>query len=86
MMQNSIFKVSKCFNIFYTIFTQVLDKIEILSFQEMLNAYCQPLFKCCKIFNYFFLLIYLGEGRGRGGARMHVYLWEYIVSLYYRTA
>ena len=32
-----------------------------------------------------FLFIYLGEGRG-GGALMHVYVWEHIVSLYYRTA
>ena len=31
-----------------------------------------------------FLCIYLGEGRG--GALMHVYVWEHIVSLYYRTA
>ena len=29
--------------------------------------------------------IYLGEGRGGGGALMHVYLWEDIVSLSYRT-
>ena len=32
-----------------------------------------------------FLCIYLGEKRG-GGAIMHVYVWEHIVSLYYRTA
>ena len=32
-----------------------------------------------------FLCIYLGEKRG-GGALMHVYVWEHIVSLYYRTA
>ena len=32
-----------------------------------------------------FLCIYFGEGRG-GGALMHVYIWEHIVSLYYRTA
>ena len=31
-----------------------------------------------------FLCIYLGEKRG--GALMHVYEWEHIVSLYYRTA
>ena len=31
-----------------------------------------------------FLCIYLGE-KG-GGALMHVYVWEHIVSLYYRTA
>ena len=38
MMQNSIVKVSKCFNIFYTIFTQVLDKIE--NFELPKNAQC----------------------------------------------
>ena len=32
-----------------------------------------------------FLCIYLGE-KGGGGALMHVYEWEHIVSLYYRTA
>ena len=32
-----------------------------------------------------FLCIYLGEKWG-GGAIMHVYVWEHIVSLYYRTA
>ena len=37
-MQNSIVKVSKCFNIFYTIFTQVLDKIENFEFPR--NAQC----------------------------------------------
>ena len=31
-----------------------------------------------------FLCIYLGE-KG-GGALMHVYVWEHIISLYYRTA
>ena len=31
-----------------------------------------------------FLCIYLGE-KGGGGSLMHVYVWEYIVSLYYRT-
>ena len=31
-----------------------------------------------------FLCIYLGEKKG--GALMHVYVWEHIVSLYYRTA
>ena len=38
MLQNSIFKVCKCFNIFYTIFTQVLDKIENFEFPR--NAQC----------------------------------------------
>ena len=34
-----------------------------------------------------FLCIYLGEKKGGGGgALMHVYEWEHIVSLYYRTA
>ena len=32
-----------------------------------------------------FLCIYLGDKRG-GGALMHVYVWEHIDSLYYRTA
>ena len=32
-----------------------------------------------------FLCIYLGE-KGVGVALMHVYVWEHIVSLYYRTA
>ena len=32
-----------------------------------------------------FLCIYLSEKRG-GGALMHVYVWEHIVSLSYRTA
>ena len=32
-----------------------------------------------------FLCIYLGE-KGGGGTPMHVYVWEHIVSLYYRTA
>ena len=32
----------------------------------------------------YFLWIYLGE-KGGGGALMHVYVWEHIASLYYRT-
>ena len=33
-----------------------------------------------------FLCIYLSEKGGGGCALMHVYVWEHIVSLYYRTA
>ena len=34
-----------------------------------------------------FLWIYLGEKwKGGRGALMHVYVWEHIASLYYRTA
>ena len=33
-----------------------------------------------------FLCIYLGEKGGGGALIMHVYVWEHIVSLYYRTA
>ena len=33
-----------------------------------------------------FLWIYLGERGGGGVALMHVYVWEHIASLYYRTA
>ena len=36
-------------------------------------------------FNEFSMYLFLGEKRG-GGALMHVYVWEHIVSLYYRTA
>ena len=38
--------------------------------------------KCFKSFNDF-LCIYLGEARGE---LMHVYVWDYTVSLYYRSA
>ena len=38
MLQNSIFEVCKCFNIFYTIFTQVSDKIENFEFPR--NVQC----------------------------------------------
>ena len=41
-------------------------------------------FKCLKNLM-IFLRIYLGEERG-GGALIHVYVWEHIVSLYYSTA
>ena len=32
-----------------------------------------------------FLCIYLGEKGGGGVALMHVYVWEHIINLYYRT-
>ena len=35
-------------------------------------------------FNDFLKCIYLGEGRG--GALMHVYVWEHMCSPYYKTA
>ena len=38
MLQNLIFKVCKCFDIFYTLFSQVKDKIEIFEFPR--NAQC----------------------------------------------
>ena len=41
-------------------------------------------FKCFKIFNEF--LRHLFKWREGGAALMHVYVWEYIVSLNYRTA
>ena len=47
------------------------------------NAYIKGLNSLCILLN--FLCIYLGE-KGGGGALMHVYEWEHIVSLYYRTA
>ena len=37
-------------------------------------------FKCIKYCNEFYL------GEERGGALMHVYKWEHIVSIYFRTA
>ena len=46
------------------------------------NAYIKDLNTWRILMN--FLCIYLGEGRG--GALMHVYVLEHIVSLYYRTA
>ena len=46
------------------------------------NAYIKDLNALRILMN--FLCIYLGEKEG--GALMHVYVWEYIVSLYYRTA
>ena len=33
-----------------------------------------------------FLCIYFAEKKGGGVALMHVYVWEHIVSLYYRTS
>ena len=49
------------------------------------NAYMKDLNALRILMN--FLCIYLGE-KGRGGALMHVhvYVWEHIVSIYYRTA
>ena len=47
------------------------------------NAYIKDLNALRLLMN--FLCIYLGE-IGGGGALMHVYVWEHIVSLYYRTA
>ena len=47
------------------------------------NAYIKDLNALRILMN--FLCIYLGE-KGGGGALMHVYVWEHIVSLYYRTA
>ena len=35
--------------------------------------------------NFLHVCIYLGE-KGGGGALVHVYVWEHIASLYYRTA
>ena len=46
------------------------------------NAYIKDLNALRILMN--FLCIYLGEKVG-GGALMHVYVWEHIVSLYYRT-
>ena len=46
------------------------------------NAYIKYLNALRILMN--FLCIYLSEKRG--GALMHVYVWEHIVSLYYRTA
>ena len=36
-------------------------------------------------FNEFSMYLFKWKGGG-GGALMHVYVWEHIVSLYYRTA
>ena len=47
------------------------------------NAYIKDLNALRILIN--FLCIYLGE-KGGGVALMHVYVWEHIVSLYYRTA
>ena len=40
-------------------------------------------FKCFLNFNEFSIYLFTWKG---GGALMHVYVWEHIVSLYYRTA
>ena len=47
------------------------------------NAYIKDLNALRILMN--FLCLYVGE-KGGGGALMHVYVWKYIVSLYYRTA
>ena len=47
------------------------------------NAYIKDLNALRILMN--FLCIYLGE-KGGGCSLMHVYVWEYIVSLYYRIA
>ena len=47
------------------------------------NAYIKDLNVLRILMN--FLCIHLGE-KGGGGALMHAYVWEHIVSLYYRTA
>ena len=47
------------------------------------NAYIKDLNALRILMN--FLCIYLGE-KGGGGALMYVYVWEHIVSLYYRAA
>ena len=46
------------------------------------NAYIKDLNTLRILMN--FLCIYLGEGKG-GGALMHVYVWQRIVGLHYRT-
>ena len=51
-------------------------------FESEKNAYIKDLNALRILMN--FICIYLGE-KG-GGALMHVYVWEHIVSLYYRTA
>ena len=57
-MQNSIVKVSKCFNIFYTIFTQVLDKIENFEFPRNAQCLLSASLKMIKIIWLYF--IYMG--------------------------
>ena len=48
------------------------------------NVYIKDLNALRILMNFLCTCIYLGE-KG-GGALMHVYVWEHIVSLYYRTA
>ena len=52
-------------------------------FESEENAYIKDLNALRILMN--FLSIYLGEKEG-GGALMHVYIWEHMISLYYRTA
>ena len=47
------------------------------------NAYIKDLNALRILMNFF---MYLFRWKRGGGALMHVYVWEYIVSLYYRTA
>ena len=45
------------------------------------------IFKCFKNFNEFSIYLFTRlKKKGGGGALTHVYVWEHIVSLYYRTA
>ena len=43
-------------------------------------------FICFNNFNEFFYVFGWRKGGGAAGAQMHVYVWEHIVRLYYRTA
>ena len=62
------------------LFASILCNIHVCKWK---NVYIKDLIALRILMN--FLCIYLGE-KGGGGALMHVYVWEHIVSLYYRTA